>query len=198
MQIPTTEDLLRLLEGDFSRFSGFVAVLANSGRIKREHLLKANKLAAAYAAAVGLDAQARQSLLVASTLADLGELAIPAIILSKPGKLEKEDQELIRRHPQLGYEMLSAMRDCDEIARTVLYHQEHFDGSGYPAGLKGEEIPLLARILAVLEAYAAMTSDRPHRRALSIVEASRELQAKAGAQFDPAVVEKFLNLGITI
>src|SRR5579872_3128356 len=194
LQSTSTGELLSMLEGDFRRFSGFVAVLANAGVIKREHLIKINRLAARYAAAAHLDEQSRQTLLVAATLSDLGELAVPAVILSKPGKLEKDDLEFIKRHPQIGHDIIAVMPGCEDIAQTILRHHERFDGSGYPGGLHGEQIPPLARTLAVLEAYAAMTSDRPHRPALSDAAARRELQANAGTQFDPVIVARFLTL----
>ncbi|MDQ6779623.1 MAG: diguanylate cyclase [Candidatus Eremiobacteraeota bacterium] len=192
------DDLLSTLEGDLLRFGAFIAALANSGRVKLEQLVKANKLAARYALVAGLTDHERDVLVAAATLADIGELAIPGILFSKPGKLEKEDYEIIKRHPRLGHEMLSAMRDGDEIALAVLHHQERFDGTGYPDGLVGEHIPATSRILAAIGAYAAMTSDRPHRRALSELEARKELQAFAGSQFDPHVVALFMRCDLSL
>src|SRR5579872_1487934 len=197
-QTMTTQDILSALEGDLKHVGAFVAALVNSGRIKREQLIKANKLAARYATEAGFDAKQRNRLVVASTLADIGELAIPGIIFSKPGKLETEDYEIIKRHPRLGFEMLRGLAGCEDVAQAVLGHQERYDGSGYPDGLSGENIPLLSRIIAVIEAYAAMTSDRPHRRALSTAEARTELLANAGTQFDPNVVGVFLRCDLTL
>lgn len=193
----TTQDILSLLEGDLSRFGAFVAALANSGRVKREQLVKANKLASRFAIEAGLEEKQRACLLVASTLADIGELAIPGVIFSKPGKLEKEDYDVIKRHPQLGFEMLCGLQNCEEMAQAVLHHQERFDGSGYPARLAGDQIPQVSRMLSVIEAYAAMTSDRPHRRALSQAEACVELQSNAGTQFDPEIVRTFLRCDLS-
>jgi diguanylate cyclase (GGDEF)-like protein len=191
-----SDDIIAKLEGDLKPFAAFIAALANSGRIKREQLIKVNSLAARYGRAANLDDHQRHVLLCAAALLDIGELAIPGLILSKPGKLEKEDYEIIKRHPELGYEMLNGLKDCEAIATVVRHHQERFDGSGYPHRLAGADIPLLSRILGVLEAYVAMTSDRPYRRALSRDGAVKELQTCSGTQFDPQVVEIFLTLEV--
>ncbi|HXN09547.1 MAG TPA: HD domain-containing phosphohydrolase, partial [Candidatus Acidoferrales bacterium] len=189
-----SDDIIAKLEGDLKPFAAFIAALANAGRAKREQLIKVNSLASRYGKATNLDDHQRHVLLCAAALLDIGELAIPGLILSKPGKLEKEDYEIIKRHPEFGYEMLSGLKDCEAIATAVRHHQERFDGTGYPHGLAGTDIPMLSRILAVLEAYVAMTSDRPYRRALSREGAIKELHAGAGTQFDPQVVESFLTL----
>lgn len=189
-----SEDIIAMLEGDLRPFAAFIAALANSGRIKREQLIQVNRLAAIYARAANLEDGQRQALLCAAALLDIGELAIPSLILSKPGKLEKEDYHIIKKHPEFGYEMLSGLKDCELIAIAVRHHQERYDGKGYPQGLAGTDIPPLSRILALLEAYVAMTNDRPYRRALSHAEAIKEVQAGAGTQFDPQVVEVFLRL----
>ncbi|MDQ6766812.1 MAG: diguanylate cyclase [Candidatus Eremiobacteraeota bacterium] len=189
-----SDDIIAKLEGDLKPFGAFIAALANAGATKREQLIKVNGLAVQYGRITELDAQQRHVLLCAAALLDIGELAIPGLILSKPGKLEKEDYEIIKRHSEFGYEMLKGLKDCEAIAIVVRHHQERYDGSGYPQGLKGADIPGLARILGVLEAYAAMTSDRPYRRALTHGEAVKELQAGAGTQFDPQVVDTFLRI----
>ncbi|MBV8339076.1 MAG: diguanylate cyclase, partial [Candidatus Eremiobacteraeota bacterium] len=189
-----SEDLMATLEGDLKPFAAYIAALANSSRTKRDQLIKVNKLASRYAKAVELDDHQRHVLLCSAALLDIGELAIPGLILSKPGKLEKEDYEIIKRHAELGYEMLKGLKDCDAIAMVVRHHQERYDGAGYPHGLAGDDIPLLSRILSVLEAYAAMTSDRPYRRAMSHEEAVTELRKSAGTQFEPKIVERFLTL----
>ncbi len=191
-----SEDIIAKLEGDLKPFAAYIAALANAGRSKRDQLIKVNGLAARYGRLAEIDEHQRHVLLCAAALLDIGELAIPGLILSKPGKLEREDYEIIKKHAEFGYEMLNGLKDCEAIATVVRHHQERFDGTGYPQGLKGADIPLLSRILAVLEAYCAMTSDRPYRRALSRDEAVKELQAGAGTQFDPQVIELFLKLEI--
>jgi len=140
----------------------------------------------------------REHLRAAGTFADSGERARPDIRFREPGTLEKEDYEIIKRQPRLGHGRLGGMRDGDEIALAVLHHQEHFDGKGYPDGLAGADIPAPSRIMAAIAAYAAMTSDRPHRRALSELEARKELQVFAGTQFDPQVVALLMRCDLSL
>ncbi len=127
-------------------------------------------------------------------LHDIGKMAIPDHILRKPGPLSPEEQEVMRTHCQVGHEMLSRVPFLRGVAGIVLAHQERFDGTGYPRGLKGEEIPLGARIFAVADTLDAMTSDRPYRSALSLEEAKDEIRRCAGTQFDPLVVKAFLSI----
>src|SRR5271169_877179 len=127
-------------------------------------------------------------------LHDVGKMAIPDAILRKPGRLTPEEQMLMREHALLGYQMLRRIPFLREAANIVYSHQEQFDGGGYPRGLKGEQIPLGARIFAVADTFDAITSDRPYRAAQSISAARREIQRYAGRQFDPKVVETFLSI----
>lgn len=130
----------------------------------------------------------------AAFLHDIGKMAIPDSILRKPGPLTDAEREVMRRHCEIGYGMLVRIPFLREAAEIVLAHQEYFDGTGYPRGLKGEEIPLGARIFAVADALDAMISDRPYRRALPIRHAREEITRCSGTQFDPKVVEVFLSL----
>ena len=127
---------------------------------------------------------------------DIGKIAIAESILEKPEELTKEDRDEMKRHPEVGYRILSTSNDTAEIALYVLAHHERFDGKGYPAGIKGEEIPLQARILAVADAFDAMTSARPYRKAYSRNYAINVLQENAGSQFDPQVVNVFIKQGL--
>lgn len=127
-------------------------------------------------------------------LHDVGKIGIPDAILKKPGKLDPEEWEVMKRHPEMGYRMLEHIRFLEPALDIVLSHQERFDGSGYPRGLKGEEIPQGARVFAVVDTFDAMTSDRPYRKALSIDDACNEIKEWSGRQFDPAVAEAFLSL----
>lgn len=130
----------------------------------------------------------------AALLHDIGKLGVPDAVLRKPGPLTPDEWEVIRRHPVLGEEILRPVRRLAGVARLVRHHQERWDGTGYPDGLRGEQIPLGARILAVVDAYTAMTDQRPYRAARSHEEAVAELRRCAGTQFDPAVVDAFLNV----
>src|SRR5699024_6975060 len=132
----------------------------------------------------------------ATYLHDLGKMAIPHKILTKPAPLSAADFELIALHPTVGAHLLSARTSTVlRLAETIaLTHHEWWNGSGYPRGLRGEEIPLEGRIVAVADAFDAMTSARPYRPTLTTHEAIEELQWRAGTQFDPAIVDEFLKL----
>jgi HD-GYP domain-containing protein (c-di-GMP phosphodiesterase class II) len=121
-------------------------------------------------------------------LHDIGKVAIPDGVLHKAGDLSPDEEALMRRHPEIGAEIVSHVEFLTSAALTVRHHHERFDGSGYPDGLEGAEIPLAARIFAVADALDAMTTDRPYRPGATFTEARREIAAGAGRQFDPEVV----------
>ncbi len=125
-------------------------------------------------------------------LHDIGKMGIPDSILRKPGPLTAEERTIMRRHCEIGFTVLERIPFLKEAAEIVLSHQECFDGSGYPRGLKGEQIPLGARIFAVADTLDAMISDRPYRKALPISAARAEIERFSGRQFDPKVVQVFL------
>jgi PAS domain S-box-containing protein len=127
-------------------------------------------------------------------LHDIGKLAIPDEILRKPGPLTPQEWEIMRRHPQLAAEMLSEIEFLKPALAIPLYHHEKWDGTGYPFGLKGEQIPLPARIFAVVDVWDALTNDRPYHQALSQEEALAYIRSQAGTHFDPRIVEVFLTL----
>jgi HD-GYP domain-containing protein (c-di-GMP phosphodiesterase class II) len=130
----------------------------------------------------------------AALMHDIGKIGIDETILHKPGKLTNEEREIIKKHPAIGNRIIAPVAFLSPVAPMVLYHQEWFNGQGYPEGLSGEEIPLGARIVAVIDAYDAITSDRPYRRALPRDVAVAELKKGAGSQFDPKVVNAFLEV----
>ena len=127
-------------------------------------------------------------------LHDIGKMAIPDDILRKPGKLTPEEQEVMREHCTRGYHMLRKIPFLAGAAEIVFCHQEHFDGSGYPSGLAGQQIPVGARIFAVADTLDAITSDRPYRKSRSFDSAREEVLRCSGTQFDPTVVEAFLKI----
>lgn len=129
-----------------------------------------------------------EALKIASLLHDIGNLSIPASILNKPSPLTSEEKEIIRTHPGISETLLRHYLKSDFILPAILYHHERFDGTGYPLGLKGDEIPLQARILGLIEAYHAMISARPYRRRMNRLEALGEIESQAGIQFDPEIV----------
>jgi putative nucleotidyltransferase with HDIG domain len=134
----------------------------------------------------------------AAFLHDIGKMAIPDNILRKPGPLTLDERDIMRTHCEIGYNMVTQIPFLKDAAEIVLSHQEFFDGTGYPRGLKEEQIPLGARIFAVADALDAMISDRPYRRALPITHAQEEIKRCSGTQFDPVVVEAFLAMPGTL
>jgi len=131
---------------------------------------------------------------LAALLHDVGKIAVPENILNKPGKLTDQEYALIKEHSARGESILSPVIELKDIARIVRAHHEHYDGTGYPDGLKGQEIPLGARIMAVADAYDSITSERPYRKAASHRFAMKEIIRSSGVQFDPEVVEHFLEI----
>jgi HD-GYP domain-containing protein (c-di-GMP phosphodiesterase class II) len=128
-------------------------------------------------------------------LHDLGKVGVPDAVLLKPGRLDDEELAQMRRHTVLGEEIVSHVPYLGDLARQVVgSHHERWDGTGYPRGLKEQEIPLPARIFALVDAFDAMTHDRPYRRALPLEEARRELESGAGGQFDPNLSPAFVGL----
>lgn len=128
-----------------------------------------------------------------AALHDVGKLALPEHILRKPGPLDEGELESMRRHPEEGARMVARHRSLQLVVPAVLYHHERWDGTGYPIGVEGEAIPPEARVLAVVDAFDAMTTDRPYRRALPQSHALAELERCAGTQFDPEIVRVFVQ-----
>ena len=148
----------------------------------------------ALARAIGIPPAAIKVIARGAFLHDIGKMAIPDEILRKPGSLSPEEQEVMRDHCTRGYHMLRKIPFLAEAAEIVFSHQEHFDGSGYPSGLRGNEIPIGSRVFAVADTLDAITSDRPYRRARNFDIAREEILRCSGTQFDPAVVEVFLKI----
>jgi putative nucleotidyltransferase with HDIG domain len=130
----------------------------------------------------------------AAFLHDIGKMAIPGQILRKPGPLDDSEKVIMRTHCEIGYNMLTRIPFLRDAADIVLAHHEYFDGTGYPRGLRGEQIPLGARIISIANALDAMLSDRPYRNALPMSHAREEIRRCAGTQFDPKIVEVFLSV----
>ena len=152
---------------------------------------------AEYASIIGKKMKLRISdldeLVLAAKLHDIGKIAINEDILLKPGKLTKDEFEVIKSHTEKGYRIINASSELGNVAKCVLMHHERWDGNGYPLGLKGEEIPLMARIINVVDSYDVMTSDRVYKKAVTKEEAVKEMKNCSGTQFDPEIVEYFIN-----
>ncbi|HEX7126438.1 MAG TPA: HD domain-containing phosphohydrolase [Thermodesulfobacteriota bacterium] len=157
------------------------------------HCERVTRYTVALARAMGCTPEQVKQIERGAYLHDLGKIGVPDAILLKPGKLTAEEWEIMKSHAEKGYLMLRDIAFLKEAAEIVYAHQERYDGSGYPRGLKGEEIPLGARIFAVADTLDAMTSDRPYRKGLSFRESIEEVQRYSGTQFDPRVVEVFVR-----
>jgi HD-GYP domain-containing protein (c-di-GMP phosphodiesterase class II) len=127
-------------------------------------------------------------------LHDIGKIGIDRDILYEPGVLSREQWREIKKHPEIGYRIASNTPELSRVAEYILHHHERWDGKGYPHGLRGEEIPLLCRILALADAFDAMTNDRPYRAAMTSQEALAEIRQNAGSQFDPFLADLFIKM----
>jgi diguanylate cyclase (GGDEF)-like protein len=155
------------------------------------HLSDVAHLAAATARGLGIGGAELERIRIAGELHDIGKVAIPDAILDKPGNLDESEWEYVKRHSAVGERIVAAAPALAEVAILIRSIHERFDGSGYPDGLAGEAIPLGARVVAVCDAFDAMTSNRPYRRTMDEASAIAELQRHAGTQFDPQVVRAF-------
>ncbi|MFO7941313.1 MAG: diguanylate cyclase [Bacillota bacterium] len=160
----------------------------------REHVTRMRRNALAIGEAMGLSSHELDRLGLAVDLHDVGEIVTPKKILQKPGPLSEEEWRTIRKHSEIGYRIARSTDSFAHVAETILHHHERWDGTGYPMGLAGEEIPLLARIITVVDAFDAMTQHRPYRSAISPCAALRELSDGAGSQFDAQLVEIFSEI----
>jgi putative nucleotidyltransferase with HDIG domain len=158
------------------------------------HALHVVRYAVLIAEELGLPAEQVETIRHAGLLHDIGKIGIPETILFKPGKLTKEEYELMKQHAALGAALVNEIESLQPLAPFIRHHHEHYNGRGYPAGLAGAAIPLEARILSVADAVEAMASDRPYRKALTPEAILEELQKHSGTQFDPSVVDAFTHV----
>jgi len=142
---------------------------------------------------LGLEENQLQNLEVAALLHDIGKVGIPDSILGKPGRLNQDEYALMKKHPEYGWAVLRMLPGFERAALDILHHHESFDGKGYPAGLRETEIPIVSRIVCVIDAFDAMVSSRPYRVGLPHEEAVRRLIESSGTQFDPVVVQCFIS-----
>jgi len=170
-----------------------LAVMNEQNVFLDEHVDRVAELAGAVAQALGLSSHEIDRIRLAARLHDIGKTAIPAAILEKPGPLEAREWEFVYRHPLIGERIVLAAPALAHTAPLVRSSHERIDGGGYPDGLTGDEIPLGARIIAVCDAYDAMTSDRIYRPSLGVDAALLQLKSNAGTQFDATVVDAFCN-----
>jgi HD-GYP domain-containing protein (c-di-GMP phosphodiesterase class II) len=159
----------------------------------RGHGARVTALAQTIAVRLGWDDARIDALRLGARLHDVGKLAISARVLTKPGPLDELELRLVQTHPLVGARMVRAISSGLLVLPYVLYHHERWDGAGYPTGRAGEDIPVEGRVLAVADAYDAMTSNRPYRCAVSADEALEEVERCAGTQFDPAIARLFVD-----
>lgn len=186
-----------LLESLQELFLGTVRALSETISAKSQwtkgHLDRVTNIAVDIGKEMGLNEKDLKNLELASLLHDIGKIGTYEEILNKPAKLTTDEFDLIKLHAGRGAEMLSAIRQLKEVVPSIKYHHERYDGKGYPEGLKGEEIPVLSRILCVADAVDSMLADRPYRKGLAMGEIVEELRKGSGSQFDPLVIKAFLE-----
>jgi len=171
-----------------------IAALTEKDPLIGSHIERLEKLGVAFGERISLNSRQMSNLILLAQVHDLGKVSISDDVLLKPGPLTDEEWEIMKQHPAKGSRIASSSPDLAGIANLILSHQEKWDGSGYPLGLKGPEIPLECRILSILDAYDIMTSERAHRQAINSEAAYAELERNAGTQFDPELIHVFLNL----
>lgn len=167
--------------------------LLGNGYETKEHTKRVEKMAGELGQALKLPKSKMDELSMLASLHDLGKIAIPDDILKDKEKLSKEDWDIIKSYPEIGYNIAKSSFKFSHIADYILYHHERWDGSGYPMKLKGEDIPLLSRIMAIIDAYDVMRSGRFYKKTLNKDDAIKELRKCSGKQFDPALVEEFIS-----
>ena len=170
-----------------------ITTLHEKNKREEQHSLRVSALCKSMGEALHLTEGKIEELKTVGLLHDIGKIAINENILNKPGSLEEDEWGEIKRHPEIGYRILSTVKEMFDMAHYVLYHHEKWNGMGYPVGLKGDEIPLVSRIIAIVDAYDAMTSVRSYRGALSEEVAIHELQKNSGSQFDTKLVDIFIE-----
>lgn len=170
-----------------------INTLNEKNKREEQHSVRVAELCELMGKNIGLPKRKIQELKNAGLLHDIGKIAIEENILNKPGRLTEDEYNEIKRHPEIGYRILSTVNEMSEIAKYVLSHHEMWNGEGYPKGIKDIDIPFESRIISIVDAYDAMTSERPYRKALSEEFAIEELKRNSGIQFDPELVNLFIE-----
>jgi len=184
---------LRVAMADPTDIFALAATIDSKDHYTHKHSKNVTKYALILAEALGLEPPEITRLENCALLHDIGKIGIGNEILTKQGKLTEEEWEIVKTHPVLGATIASRAHQLAPYIAGIMHHHERYDGSGYPKGLKGEDIPLEARILAIADAFAAITSERPYAATLSYDRAFEEIKRGAGKQFDPCLVEIFLS-----
>lgn len=197
--LKTAEDYMnkhKLVEGPSVRGKAIYAMvrtLHEKNKREEQHSIRVGELSVRLGTALGLSSREMNDLKTMGLLHDVGKIAIEEKILNKPSHLTDEEYTEIKKHPEIGYRILSSVNEMSEMAEYVFAHHEHWDGTGYPRGLKALEIPYLARVISIVDAFDAMTSDRTYRKAMTYEKAFAELERCAGQQFDASIVKVFVK-----
>ncbi len=191
LELRVREKTDELIQVNFSVLSTLARAVEKKDLGTYGHSMRVGRYAELIAEQVRLSPDERLNLRTAALLHDIGKIGISDAILGKPGPLTAGEMEVVRRHPENGVEILKPLKHYSPILPAILHHHEQYDGNGYPAGLSGEKIPLLARIIAVADTYDAILSDRPYRDAADQARAFEVLRTGSGKQFDPSVVRAF-------
>ncbi|MCF8008834.1 MAG: diguanylate cyclase [Halanaerobiales bacterium] len=171
-----------------------LTTLSTKSNESKNHAVRMTKLAAKLGEKMSLNEEMLNNLSLLATLHDIGKVNILENILKKPGKLTKKEWNLIKEHPEKGFIIANSTDEFAPIAKYILYHHERWNGKGYPEGIKGKEIPLLSRIISIVDAYDVMTHNRPYSKVISKEKALKEIKEHAGSQFDPEISEIFIEL----
>ena len=182
----------RLEKADIETLETLAAAIDGRDAFGGEHSREVAHAAERVALRLGLDEHQREVLRMASLVYDIGKVGIPVEVLNRRGELGDADKAAIRRHPEVGKRLLQSTMRLNALLPVVLHHHERWDGTGYPDGLKGDEIPFAARLIALCDAWQAMTTERPYRPARDYADAVAQLRAGAGSQFDPRLVDAFV------
>jgi len=188
------QKLLHRLSRRSTIVQSLMAALEAKNVETREHVERLGELTILLARRIGYPESKLDDLGLFAKFHDIGKVGVADSILNKPGRLTPDERKEIERHSEIGFHIANATPELNHIAKFILQHHEWYDGSGYPLGLKGEEIPLECRMVSIVDAYDAMTSDRPYRKAMTNVSAIRELKLCAGTQFDRKLVEVFVSV----
>jgi HD-GYP domain-containing protein (c-di-GMP phosphodiesterase class II) len=183
----------RVVSGSFDVLQGLVIAVDTKDRYTKRHSEDVARYAVFLAERLGLDEEARRTIHLAGLLHDVGKIGIPDVILRKPSKLTAEEYGMFQQHVALGDSIVRDVPNVEIVRAGIRYHHERWDGNGYLDGLEGEGIPLVGRILAVADAFSAMTTTRPYRKALSVEEALKRLGDAAGTQLQEDFVAAFIT-----
>lgn len=178
--------------------NSMIATLEAKDLCTYNHSTRVAEMAYVLGQILGMKDDELELIYVSADLHDIGKIGIPDIILNKPGKLESNEWDLMKNHSRIGYDILSKARIFEDISKIVLHHHERWDGSGYPDGLKEDEIPLASRVLAICDSVDAMKSDRPYRKAISDEVCKNEIRKNEGIMYDSNIAECMLENWETI